>query len=138
MRSMAFQSTSKFFSGSRLVFGSILFIADKMGDLSLQELESLEIVGSGIDHFPPPPARVYLTCEAQLGNGSSISGESELDPSGGNADHHEMCCPDAADPIYKPSPESDSDNNQEIFMVGQAEPPPPPTKLQRSPKRPTR
>jgi hypothetical protein len=52
---MAFQSTSKFFLGSRLVFGSVLFIADKMGDLSLQELESLEIVGLGIDHFPPPP-----------------------------------------------------------------------------------
>jgi hypothetical protein len=29
----------KFLSGSRLVFGSLLFIANKMGDLSLQEPE---------------------------------------------------------------------------------------------------
>jgi hypothetical protein len=37
VRSMAFDSTSKFLPGSRLVFGSLRFIADKTGDLSLQE-----------------------------------------------------------------------------------------------------
>jgi hypothetical protein len=35
VRLMAFKSTSKFLLGSRLVFGSLLFVADKMGDLSL-------------------------------------------------------------------------------------------------------
>jgi hypothetical protein len=40
MRSMTFESATKFFPGSRMVFGSLLFIVDKMGDLSLQEPES--------------------------------------------------------------------------------------------------
>jgi hypothetical protein len=35
MRSMAFQSSSKFLPGSRWVLGSLLFIADKFGDLHL-------------------------------------------------------------------------------------------------------
>jgi hypothetical protein len=33
VRSMAFESTSKFMPGSRLLFGSLLFIIDKMRDL---------------------------------------------------------------------------------------------------------
>jgi hypothetical protein len=53
VKSMMFQSTSKFLLGSRLVFGSLLFIADKMGDLSLQEPKSREIAGSGTDRIPP-------------------------------------------------------------------------------------
>jgi hypothetical protein len=53
MRSMAFESASKFMSGSRLVFGSLLFIANKMGDLSLQEPGSWEIAGSDTDYVPP-------------------------------------------------------------------------------------
>jgi hypothetical protein len=40
VRLMVFRSTSKFLPGSRLVLGSLLLIADKFGDLSLQELES--------------------------------------------------------------------------------------------------
>jgi hypothetical protein len=36
VRLMAFESTSNFLPGSRLVFGSLLFIADKTGDLRLQ------------------------------------------------------------------------------------------------------
>jgi hypothetical protein len=35
VRSMAFQSTTKFLPGSRWVLGSHLFIVDKFGDLSL-------------------------------------------------------------------------------------------------------
>jgi hypothetical protein len=35
VRSMAFQSTTKFLSSSRWFLGSLLFIADKFGDLSL-------------------------------------------------------------------------------------------------------
>jgi hypothetical protein len=40
LRSMAFQSTSKFLPDSRWVLGSLLFVTDKFGDLSLQEPES--------------------------------------------------------------------------------------------------
>jgi hypothetical protein len=39
VRSMAFKSATKFLPGSRLAFGSLLFISDKMGDLRLQEPE---------------------------------------------------------------------------------------------------
>jgi hypothetical protein len=55
-------------------------------------------------------------------HGSSKSGESESDCSGDNIDHHEICCPDAVHPIYKPSPESDPDGGREVFMVVQCEP----------------
>jgi hypothetical protein len=82
------------------------------------------------DHWVRPqrvhliPARDGPACEAQLGHGSSILGESEPDPLGDNADHHKICCPTAIDPIYKPSPESHSDSGREVFMVGPGEPPP--------------
>jgi hypothetical protein len=113
VRSMSFQSTSKFLPGTRTVFGSLLFIADKMGYLNLQEPESWEIVGLGTDIFPLASAEVDLACEARLGHGSSRSGGGE-----DNIDHHKICCPDAADPIYKSSLESDSDGYREVFMVG--------------------
>jgi hypothetical protein len=74
VRSMSFQSTSKFLPGTRTVFGSLLFIADKMGYLNLQEPESWEIVGLGTDIFPLASAEVDLACEARLGHGSSRSG----------------------------------------------------------------
>jgi hypothetical protein len=64
VRSMEFDSTNKFLPGSRLVFGSLLFIADKMGDLSLQESEPRQIIGSDTGQFPPTLARVGLACEA--------------------------------------------------------------------------
>jgi hypothetical protein len=53
LRLMAFESTSKFHRGSRLVFGSILLIANKRRDLCLQEPEPREIVGSDTDRFQP-------------------------------------------------------------------------------------
>jgi hypothetical protein len=52
VRSMAYRSTSKFLPGLRLVFGSLLFITDKFGDLSLQEPESLEVAGLGTGCLP--------------------------------------------------------------------------------------
>jgi hypothetical protein len=36
-------------------------------------------------------------------------------------DHHEIYCPIAADPIYKPSSEFESDGRQEVFLVWQGE-----------------
>jgi hypothetical protein len=35
MRAMTFQSTTKFLPGSRWVLGSLLFVANKFGDLNL-------------------------------------------------------------------------------------------------------
>jgi hypothetical protein len=118
---MVFQSTSKFHPGLRLVFESLLFITDKMGYLSLQELESWEITGSGTDRVHPIPSRDGLACEALLRHESSISGESEPDPARDNANHQEIYCPAATDPIYKTSPESDSDSGRHVFMVGPGE-----------------
>jgi hypothetical protein len=39
VRSMVFESLTKFLPGSRLVFRSLIFTVDKMGDLRLQEPE---------------------------------------------------------------------------------------------------
>jgi hypothetical protein len=77
-----------------------------------------------VRHRPSPliTARDGLTTKAQLGHGSCLSGESETDPSGDNTDHHEICCSVATNPIYKMSPEFDSDSSREVFMVGLSEP----------------
>jgi hypothetical protein len=53
MRAMTFQSTTMFLPGSRWVLGSFLFIADKLGDLNLQELELSKVIRSGTGHLPP-------------------------------------------------------------------------------------
>jgi hypothetical protein len=100
VRSMVFQSSSNFISDSRWVLGSLLFIADKFGDLTLQEPESPEVVGSGTVRVPPISAQVSLIIEAQLEHESNKSGEVELDLSGDKADHHEIGCPATTDPIY--------------------------------------
>jgi hypothetical protein len=50
---MAYQSTTKFLPGSRWFLISLQFITDKFGDLTLQEPESREVVGSGMGHLPP-------------------------------------------------------------------------------------
>jgi hypothetical protein len=98
-------------------FGSLLFIANKMGDLSLQEPKLQEITGSDTDRFPPTLVRVSLVCEACPRHGSNKSGESKSDLSVDNVYHCKICCPIATDPIYKPSSESDSEGDREIFMV---------------------
>jgi hypothetical protein len=52
MRAMAFQSANKFLPGSRCFLVSLVFIADKFGDLSLQEFESSEVPRLGIGRLP--------------------------------------------------------------------------------------
>jgi hypothetical protein len=118
MRSMAFQSTAKFLPVSTWVLGSLLFIADKFGDLSLQETESREIIGSGTSHLPPAPVRVSLINEAQLRHGSNKLGKMDSDPSEDKADHKSTSSPATIDPIYQPPMESDSNVNKEVYMVG--------------------
>jgi hypothetical protein len=63
VRSMAFESVTMFLPGSRLVFRSLHFVADKMGDLSLQEPEQQEIAGPDVDRFPPTPVQIGIACE---------------------------------------------------------------------------
>jgi hypothetical protein len=82
-----------------LFFRSLLFIADKIKSLSLQEPEPREITKSDTDCFPLTPDRDGLAGETQLRHVSSRPGESKLDPLGDRVDHHEICYPDAADPI---------------------------------------
>jgi hypothetical protein len=55
VRAMVFQSTTKFLPGSRWFLGSLQFITDKFGDLTLQEPKSCGIVGPGTGHLPPDP-----------------------------------------------------------------------------------
>jgi hypothetical protein len=123
VRSMTFRSTSKLFPFSRLVFISLLFIADKMGNLSLKVHEPMEDAGSDADRFLPTPFQVGLACRAQFKLGSSKMGELELDPSRDCIDHNGISCLKVVDPIYKPSSGSASDGGREVFMVGQGEPP---------------
>jgi hypothetical protein len=87
VRAMTFQPSTKFLPGSRWVLGSLEFITDKFGDLSLQEPELSEVIVSGTDHLPPVLVRVSLTVVAQLGHGFSALGKTDLDPTGDKADH---------------------------------------------------
>jgi hypothetical protein len=41
-----------------------------------------------------------------------------LDPSRDKADHHEIRCPVAIDPIYQSPPKSNFDCGLEVYMVG--------------------
>jgi hypothetical protein len=52
-----------------------------------------------------------------------VPGEFELDLSGENVDHLGSCFPETTDPIYgfAWSLESDSDNDHEVFMLGQGD-----------------
>jgi hypothetical protein len=118
VRSMAFQSTSKFSLDLRWIFASLLFIPDKFGDVSLQEPELQDVIRSGTNCIPLISARVSLVTEAQLRHRLDTFGEAESDPSRDKADHHGITCPVTADPIYQSPPESDSDGGRDVYMVG--------------------
>jgi hypothetical protein len=51
VRAMVFQSTTKFLPGSTWFLGSLEFIIDKFGDLSLHEPKLREVVESGTGAF---------------------------------------------------------------------------------------
>jgi hypothetical protein len=55
VRTMAFQYTTMLLPGSRWFLGSLEFLNDKFGNLSLQEPELSKIVGSGIGRLPLAP-----------------------------------------------------------------------------------
>jgi hypothetical protein len=60
MRTMMFQSTTNFLPGSRWFLGSLEFLSDKLENLSLQEPELSEVVGSGTGRLPLAPVRVEV------------------------------------------------------------------------------
>jgi hypothetical protein len=117
VRSMAFQSATKFLPSSRWALRSLLFIADKFGDLSLQEPESLKVTGLGTVHLPPASVQVGLVSEAQLGHESFELCEVGSDPLGDKADHNWASSPATVDPIYQSPPDSDSEGDREVFMA---------------------
>jgi hypothetical protein len=47
----------------------------------------------------------------------------ELDPSGDKTDHTSAVLAAITDPIYQSSPESDSEGDREVYIVGQGEEP---------------
>jgi hypothetical protein len=124
MRAVAFQSTTKFLLGSRWVLGSLFFIADMFGDLNLWEPESCEVVRSGTDHLPLALVWVGLVHKAQLRHGLVKLGKTNPDPSGDKTGHTSAVLAAIIDPIHQSSPESDSESNREVYMVGQGEEPP--------------
>jgi hypothetical protein len=118
---MAFQSINKFLPGSRWVLGSLLFIADKFGDLNLQERKLREVVGSSTGHLPPALVWVALINEAQHEHRPTKLGKTDSDPSGDKADHTLAISAAITDPIHQSSPKSDSEGDQKVYMVGQGE-----------------
>jgi hypothetical protein len=115
MRTMMFQSTTKFLPGSRWFQGSLEFLNKKFGNLSPQEPELSEVTGSGTSHLPPPPIRVGLVIEAQLGHGSL--GEADTISVEVSVDHTLAVQAAAIDPIYTPSSGSDSKYRREVYIV---------------------
>jgi hypothetical protein len=108
MRSMMFQSTTKFLPSSWWVLGSLLFVADNFGYLNLQVPESREVIRSGTSPLPPILVRVDLINEAHLRHGSNELGKLDLDPLGDKVDHNSTGSPAIIDPIHLLSLESDS------------------------------
>jgi hypothetical protein len=99
VRAMAFQSTTKFLPGSRWFLCKLEFLTDKIGNLSLQGLESSEVNESG----PPAPVQVGLINKAQLRHGLDLLGETEMDSVGNKADHALVVLEAAIDSICPPS-----------------------------------
>jgi hypothetical protein len=115
VRTLAFQFAAKFLPGSRWFLGSVEFLTNKFGNLSLQEPELSKVVRSGTDHLPPTLVRVSLVSEAQLELNSL--GEMDMDPMEDGADHTLAAQAATTDLIYSLSSGSDSEYEREVYMV---------------------
>jgi hypothetical protein len=126
VKTLSFHSTTKFLHGSRWFWGSLDFLIDKFGDLSLQEPESSKVAESRIGRLPPAPVRVGLINEAELGHRLDLLGETDTnpDPTEDKADHALVVLATVIDPICQLSLESDSEYGEEVYMVGQGCQPP--------------
>jgi hypothetical protein len=65
--------------------GSLEFLTDQFGNLSIQEPELSEVIGSGTGCLPPAPVHVGHVNEAQLR--LHPLGETDTDPVEDKADH---------------------------------------------------
>jgi hypothetical protein len=119
MRAMMFQSTTKFLLGSRWFLGSLQFLTDKFGNLSLQELKLGKVAGSGTGGLPPAPVSVGLVNEAQHEHELGSLGEMDTDPVEDKANHTQAAQTTAIDPICPPSSESNSVYDGVGYMVEQ-------------------
>jgi hypothetical protein len=117
MRTMAFQSTTKFLPGSRWFLGSLEFLTDKFENLSLQEQELSKVTRSGTGHLPLTPVWVGLISVAQLRLDSL--GKMDMDLAKVGADHTLAAQTTTSDPINLPSSESDFEYGREVYMVEQ-------------------
>jgi hypothetical protein len=114
---MVFQSTTKFLPCYKWFLGSLEFLIDKYGNLSLQEPELSKVARSGADHFPPTLVQVGLINKAQLGLDSL--GEIDMDTAEGGFDHTLAAQATTSDLIDWLSSGSDSKYDREVYMVEQ-------------------
>jgi hypothetical protein len=118
VRAMPFQSTTKFLPRSRWFLGFLLFIANKFGDLNLQEPKSCEVIRSGTNRLPPALVRDGLINEAQLKHEPIKLGKPDPYPSGDKVVHTPTVTVATIGPIYQSSPESNSEGNREVYTAG--------------------
>jgi hypothetical protein len=104
--------------------GSLLFIADKFGDMNLQEPKSCKVIGLGTCHLPLAPVRVSLINEAHLRHGPVELRKIDPDPTGDNADPIQAIPIAIIDPIYQLPPGTNSEGDRQVFIVGESEQPP--------------
>jgi hypothetical protein len=121
VRAMTFQSTTKFLPGSRWFLGSLEFITNKFGDLSLQEPKWSEVIRSSTGRLLVGLVRVSLINEAQLRHKFNVLGEMDSDPTQDKVDHTLAVPVATTDPIYQSSSESNSEDIGEVYMVGQGD-----------------
>jgi hypothetical protein len=112
---MLLQSTTKFLPSSRWFLGSLDFLTNKFGNLSLQEPELSKATGSGSGHLPPAPIQVGLINEVVLGLNSL--GEMDADPTGDRANHILATQAAATYLIYSPSSGFDTKYGREVYVV---------------------
>jgi hypothetical protein len=105
----------------RWVLISLLFVAGKFGDLSLQEPELRRVTGSGTGHLPPALIRVDVVKEARLRHGSNKLGKTDSDSLRDKSDHKSVGLPAITDPIYQSLPKSNPEGGREVYMVEQGE-----------------
>jgi hypothetical protein len=117
VRTMAFQSTTKFLPGSRWFLGSLEFLTAKFGNLSLQERELSEVIRSGTGRLPLASVQVSLIIEEWLG--LSSLGETDALLMEDRADHTLVAQVATTDLIYTSSSRSDSEYKREFYMVEQ-------------------
>jgi hypothetical protein len=92
--------------------------------MNLQEPELCDVIKSGTSSLPPAPAQVGLINEAQLRHGPVELGKMDPDPSEDNVNHTQVVPVAVTDPIYMSPPKSDSEDDREVFLVGEGEKPP--------------